>query len=139
MGYDLKPKNKELEWFTMGAFSWSWMLDAGVGLVLGQGKGIKPATYRYIPDKKGASPCSNDGFHVTSKQAKIMAHVTRGLVSVERGKVEEWERMSEEERKQMEDWNVTRSIYNLPVRSDFIDKAEKFADWAEKSGGFRIY
>ncbi len=138
MGYDLKPRNKDLDWFGMGAFSWSWMLNAGVGLVLGQGRGIKPGEYRYIPDKKGYSPCSNDGFCVTSKQSKIMAHVARGLVSVEKGKSDEWERMTEEERKQIEEWNTRHRMYNLPVRKDFIEKAEKFAEWAEKSGGFWI-
>ncbi|MDY7043620.1 hypothetical protein RVS70_05315 [Virgibacillus sp. M23] len=139
MVYDLKPKNEELDWFSMGAFSWSWMLDAGVGLVLGQGKGIKPATYRYIPDENGASPRSNDGYYVDEEKAKIMAQVARGLVSVERGKTDEWNAMSEEEREQIDKWSLRSNIYNLPIREDFVDKAEKFADWSEKSGGFEIH
>lgn len=138
MSYDLKPRNKNSEWFRMGAFSWMWMLDAGVGLVLGEGKGIEPASYRYIPDKKGASPCDNDGYYVTSKDAKLMSIVARGLVSVEKGKVDEWKNYTPEKQKNIEEWNTKHKIYNLPVREDFIEKAEKFAEWAEKSGGFWI-
>lgn len=138
MGYDLKPRNKNLEWFSMGAFSWSWMLNAGVGLVIGTGNAIEPAQYSYVPDKKGASPQSNDGYYVTSKEAKTMAIVARGLVRVERFKADQWGKYSPEMQKEMQGWNGKYKTYNMPVRSDFIDKAEKFADWAEKSGGFWI-
>ena len=138
MGYDLKPRNKELEWYSMGIFSWSWMLNKGVGLVIGTGYAIKPAQYSYIADKRGASPQSNDGYYVTSKQAKIMAVVARGLVSVEKFKVQQWNEYTPEIQKQMQDWNDKHKLYNMPVREDFINKVENFAEWAEKSGGFWI-
>ena len=138
MGYDLKPRNKELEWFSMGVFSWSWMLGAGVGLVLGNGNSIEPAQYVYVPDKNGASPQSNDGYYVTSKQAKIMSVVAKGLVSVEKFKRAQWNGYSPERQQQMQEWNNRNKIYNMPVREDFIDKTERFAEWSEKSGGFWI-
>lgn len=139
MGFDLKPRNKELEWLTIGAFSWPWMLDAGLGLVLGTGKAIKPAEYSYIPDKKGASPQSNDGYYVTSKQAKIMSVVAKGLVQVERFKSKQWNDLTAETQQDMREMNDKYKIYNLPVREDFIDKVEKFAEWSKKSGGFWIW
>lgn len=139
MSYDLVPRNKELEPLYFGAFSWSWMLRAGVGLVIGTGDSIVPASYRYMPDKRGRDPNSNDGFHVTSKQAKLMAEVAKGLLSVEYGKHKEYEEASAAER---ERWDAPGSLgtglYHLPVRKDFLEKVERFVEWAPKSGGFWI-
>jgi len=30
-------------------------------------------------------------------------------------------------------------LYTLPVRRDFVEETRAFADWAEKSGGFRVW
>jgi hypothetical protein len=138
MGYDLKPRNK-IEGFHMGAFSWGWMLNAGVGLAIGTGNAIEPASYSYIPDKRGRSPQSNDGYYVSAKKAKLMSTIARGLVQVESFKNNEWDKLSPEKQKQMQEWNDKFKIYNMPVRKDFIEKTEDFAEWAEKSGGFWIY
>jgi len=139
MGYNLIPRNKKLNKFYFESFSFDWMLDAGVGLVLGTGKSIEPASFRYIPDKKGRCPRYNDGFYVTSKQAKIMSVVAKGLVSVERGKWDEWNCLSEEKQKSMKEANNQYlHLYILPVREEFIEKVEKFTEWAEKSSGFKI-
>ncbi len=82
---------------------------------------------------------SNDGYYVSPKNAKIMAIVARGWVLVERGKRDEWEELSEEEQKRMEEWNKEFKTYKLPASGEFIDKVEAFANFAETSGGFRIY
>ncbi len=52
MGYDLRPRNKVAGDFQMGAFSWSWMMDNGVGLPVGYGPGFwhGSACYRVRPD-----------------------------------------------------------------------------------------
>jgi len=139
MGYDLSSRNKEAGDFYMGAFSWSWMINAGVGLVIGTGPAKNPASYSYTPDAKGASPQTNDGYRVTAEQARMMAAAARGLVNVERFIAKEWEQMSEEDRKLDTEWNERSKIYRTPVRDDFIDKAAAFAEWAEKSGGFAIW
>jgi hypothetical protein len=138
ISFDLYPRNRELEPFRFGSFSWSWMLEKGVGLVLKTGRSIEPGRYRYVPDKQGRDPNQNDGYYVNSKLAKMMAHVARGLASVERGKHDEWNKMTEGERSSIKEWNERLKIYNLPVREDWIEKVEKFADWADKSGGFKI-
>lgn len=135
MSYDLKPVKKNVEWLRMGAFSWSWLMNAGVGLVVGQGESKNPGAYSYIHQEKGGSPLSNDGYKVSSAKAKMMAVVARGIVSKYRFINNEWNELSEEEREKQSkvDW------YVKGVREDFLEKAEKFADWAETSGGFRIY
>lgn len=139
MGYDLKPRNKKVDWFQMGAFSWGWMINAGVGLAINTGASIEPASYSYTPDSKGRSPQSNDGYYVNSKQAKLMSQIAKGLVHVESFKNKEWDNLTPEQQKQMEDFNSRSHIYNMPIRKDFIEKTIKFAEWAEKSGGFWIH
>ncbi|MEK4193262.1 hypothetical protein [Paenibacillus sp. FSL L8-0323] len=140
MPYDLYPRKKDVERISYGVFFWPYiLLEIGVGLVIGAGNSIRPASYRYNPDKRGASPMSMDGYYVTKKNACLMAAVARGWASVERGKREEWESLSEEERTRMEEWNKDFvKTYSLPAALETIEKVEGFADFAEKSGGFRI-
>ena len=136
MGYDLIPRNKSIDPFYMGAFSWPWMLGAGVGLVIGTGKGIEPAQYYYAFDNLGRDPNCNDGFRVTASQARAMSLAAWGLVFVERAVHEDFAKLPEEERKRREDsWPY---IYRVPVREDFIEKAAEFAEFAERSSGFSI-
>lgn len=138
MGFDLKPKKKDAGWFHMGALSWSWMLMEGVGLVIGTGPGKDPATFSYIPDAKGRCPNYNDGFEVSNAQAKMMAVAARGLVSVCRAVTAKWDEIPEPQRGETLKRNESLKLYKNPVRSDFIDKDEAFAEWAEKSGGFSV-
>ena len=48
MGFDLRPRNK-IGTFSMGSFSYGWMMDEGVGLVVGYSKGIEPGSYLSFP------------------------------------------------------------------------------------------
>ena len=139
MGYDLKPRNKDIGWFHFGAFSWSWMLNAGVGLVIGYGKAKDPASFSYIPDKKGRCPGYNDGYYVCADLAWAMAHAANGLVVSQHRIRKEWAAMSEDERQKAMEWNKRHKIYQEPVREDFIDLVEKFVQWAQKSHGFGIF
>ena len=140
MGFDLKPHNSALEWFHFGAFSWLWMLDSGVGLVLSTGSGRKPASFFYQEDEQGFCPHYNDGFRVPAKEARMMAQIARGLVFVQHGINDEWEALSKEERTR--DMAVNegefKNLYRTPVREDFLDRVSAFADWADRSKGFRI-
>lgn len=140
MGYDLKPRNKELESFHFGAFSWSWMLDAGVGLVISTGRSADGG-YSYAPDKRGASPRSCDGYYVTAEEANALGHAATGLASVETFIAEQWAALSDDERAKWEAANVEyrRELYRKPVRADFIKRAEEFGQWALRSHGFWIH
>jgi len=136
MGYDFVPRNKDLEAFYLGAFSWPWMLDAGLGLVIGTGPATKPGSYIFHPDEKGRSPRNNDGYRVSASDAKKMADIAEGIVFVERYIGEEWAELSEDQRLS---WERRGDLYRKPIRKDFLDKAEQFAVWARQSKGFRIW
>jgi len=140
MGFDLVSRNKKLNSFYMGSFSWSWMLDAGVGLVLGAGRGVEPATCIWLPDNKGRSPYYNDGFRVTAAQARAMALAARGLVAVKESINDTWaslDAITADKYKRADVLGL--SLYQQPVRDDFIEKAQAFADWAEQSQGFAVW
>lgn len=136
MGYDLVARRKDSEDFYMGAFSFPTMLDLGVGLVINTGAGVESFRYYYIPDKKGNSPQSNDGYYVTSKQAKMMSFLVYKVVWLQRERTKEWREFSEQEQKF---YSEELKLSGIPIREDFIDKIEKFADWAKDSGGFWIW
>ncbi len=133
MGYDLKPRNKNIDEFCFGSFSWGWLMQSGVGLAIGITRGLRTFSYYYTPDKKGRDPNCNDGYYVTSKQAKLMSVLCNSIVSGERKIAIDWESIPENEKKYLEDKG------SAPVREDFVDKAERFAEWAKKCGGFWIY
>jgi hypothetical protein len=138
LGFDLKPRNKEIVWFHMGAFSWHWMLEAGVGLPFGYGRGVSPAQFVFTQRPDGKCIGYNDGARVTGNEARLMARLARFVAEYQRNLWNIYERTPEKERERMKDprWE---SLYNVPVRRDFIDLTEQFADWAEHSRGFRVY
>lgn len=140
MGYDLSPLAPDAEeGFHFGAFSWPWMLDAGVGLVIGTGPALQPASFTYQPDPEGLCVRYNDRALVTEEQAKLMAVAARGLVSVERFKRREFDKLPASEQAECMKFGAPKHYLNLPARDDFVDKVERFADWAEKSGGFEVH
>jgi hypothetical protein len=140
MGYDLYPRNKKLESFHMGAFSFSWMLDEGVGLVIGCGPSMNPGEFFYCSDEQGRCPMYNDGFRVDAEHARAMSLAAYGLAAKERWIAGEWAKLTPDERAEKERANkeFKKDLYRPAVRDDFIDKAEKFAAWAWESGGFAI-
>lgn len=121
------------------------MLDAGLGLVLGTGEGFAPGEFIYIkrPDNKCVQ--YNDGAKVTAKEAKELAKVARWIARIQEARIKQWEHVPIESRKQMEDSNklseskFANLIYKLPWHPDVVKKFTDFADWAEKSGGFKIH
>lgn len=136
MGFDLTPRNKAAGYFSMGAFSWSWMLNAGVGLPLGHGPGYAPGQFIYAPRPDGLCIEYNDGARVSAKEAKQMAMIARWICDHQDRLYAEWMKVDEAERKRMQDSSAR--LYTPPVRRDFVEKIRAFADWADRSGGFRI-
>lgn len=139
MSYDLHAKNKNVESIRIGAFSWPIMLqDSGMGYVLGYGKSRVPGEYVYLNGNNG-SPVSNDGYRVTSEEAKIMAKIARGYVSVKRFINDQWEALDEAERIESEQLKINgKPLYEQQTGDGFLELIEKFAEFAERSGGFCI-
>lgn len=140
MGYDLRPSKKEINGIMVGAFSWPMYLqETGAGYVLGYGAGIRPATYVYQSGKKG-SPVSNDGYYVTSKEAKTMSCVIDGYLSVQTFMRLEIDALPPEEVNQMEEANKNSSwkTYNLPMAQKHLDKLKEISKFMNESGGFYI-
>lgn len=152
MGFDLyaiRPKDpKQSHWYT-GCFSWGWMLDQGVGLPIGYKGNLPPdGRYTYAPQvKKGHSigPNSNDGYRVTATEAKGMAQAANAVVSWWEFYKEEYDKLSESDRKIIENDNFLTPTRAWPlnkyppmVRPDFIEKTRSFAKFAQQSGGFAI-
>ena len=137
MGFDLRPRNKMAGDFHMGAFSWAWMLDNGVGLPLGYGPGFEPASFVYLARPDGKCVGYNDGAKVTAAEARDMAKIAGWLADYQDALHKEWEKEPKERQKSMLD--DPHRIYRSPVRRDFIDKVRAFAEWANRSGGFKVY
>lgn len=128
MGFDLTAKKSKQD-ASFNWFAWRHILEAtGAGYVLGFGY-IDAGRYVYSTGNNG-SPMSNDGYKVTSFEAKCMAKCCRGWLSVQRFLLEEAKRQHIEQ--------------NRPYRDDdfedtwLMTATERFACFAENSGGFVI-
>jgi hypothetical protein len=135
MGYDLIPRNKNLDVLSFGAFTFPVMLDMGIGLVIDTAPATKPGTFSYTPDKKNRCPMYNEGFYVTAKKAKAMSCVAKGLVKTLRFINEEWGKMTQIQKKEC----MKYEFYKKPTDEIFIKKIEAFSEWAKKSQGFSIF
>jgi hypothetical protein len=113
MSYDFSPRNKEIESFHMGAFGFPILLKY-CGRAIGYCEGIKPGTYYYAPDKKGRSPCDNDGYYVSAKDAKELAKRIREFLASNKVLRKEWDGYDEQTQKWMKD----EKIYNIPILND---------------------
>ena len=95
-----------------------------------------PGRYIYDGSRPDGSPVSNDGFDVSKEDALIMARLFRGYVFVKRGLVEEWNKMPEKEKTQIQSLLGKRVT---PPAEDFLAKIEALADFCEQSEGFNIH
>lgn len=84
MGYDLMPKNKDAGSPRGMAFTWPMILnETGACYLFGYGDNTaNPGFYVYNGSRGPGSPVSNDGFKITPSEAKAMAKLFRGYVSV---------------------------------------------------------
>ena len=130
MGYDLSARH-DIEYFHLGAFSWPILLEA-FGYLFpeihkdGKFLFLTGADERYDSGTLG----SNDSFRVTANEARIMARMARNYVAIQRAL------------EPQESVDIFQPCYMQPwpkkICEDFVDKFEKFAEWAERSGGFTI-
>ncbi len=159
MGYDLsaiRPRGVEKQ-FHFGAFSWTPLLEA-CGY-------LWPLTFNggqwycvFGVDKRLGTDypllISNDGFRVSAAEAKIMARCARNFVTVQRSLPEpDPDSRSVVNRPEGINRNDMLKLlaaavsgggprgeaWPVKLRSDFLDRYERFADWAEKSGGFEVW
>lgn len=141
MSYDLIPKNKNVNELRVGSFSWPIFLqETGAGYVLGYGQGRTMGSYVYQQGNKG-SPVSNDGYKVTSTEAKMIAKILRGFVSVQRYVNKEWEAIPEADREFLQKQKVMdygTPLYRGTWHEDRLKEMEKIAEFAEQSKGFTI-
>lgn len=134
MSYDLHAVKKDIKSIRVGAFSWPIFLqETGAGYVLGYGEGLRPATYVYQSGNNG-SPASNDGYKVSASEAKAMAMVMFGFVSVQKFVISEWEKIEPEQQEEMKKFDC----YKMPWHIDRLTQLEEIAKFIQESGGFRI-
>jgi hypothetical protein len=156
MGYDLQPKNEDAGDFHFGAFSWCPLIEAcGYLWPLTSSAGrwycVWGADPRMPEGDKYPRVLSNDGFEVTAEEAKIMARIARNFVAVQRSLPEANQDKSLMGKKEIRKPDVEAALiaamhgrpaneeWPVKIRTDFVDRYERFADWAEKSGGFAIH
>ena len=138
MGYDLIGRNKINGDFAFGAFSFPILLEA-CGYLFpcihnkGQWFCVFGVDKRMPKGDNYPRILSNDGFEVTEEEAKIMARIARNFVIIQ-------ENIEEKKHKDSDFVSPLPNQYHWPmkIRDDFVDKFRKFADWAEKSKGFKI-
>ena len=159
MGYDFTPRNKKLGDFEridggMG-FSWPWFLQQGAGLPIGitnsfwgslENGDYLLANYRW----EGKSlPIYNDGAYITAREAKAMADCIDVIIMRQEELKKAWDRLSKEDpeefkRRAGNDDDIIEQMrlskeYERPVRSDFLEKGRKLAQWMRKSRGFYVH
>ena len=153
MGYDLSPKNEAAGDFHFGAFSFPVLLEACGYLFSSVHRGGQwYCAFGTDPRMGDSYPMilSNDGFPVTEEEAKIMARIARNVVLIQRTLPNEnlgegYASKPEFKRKDVEKMLLKAMSgagpgpWPMKIRPDFVEKFEKFADWAEKSGGFEIW
>ncbi len=155
MGYDLASKNNGA--FHFGAFSWPVLLEACGYLWPFQSSGGQwycafGADPRMPKCDDYPRLMSNDVFEVTAEEALIMARMARNFVAVQRSLSEEKrdETVNSKEDGTYQKEDVTKAMirgmfggeagpWPRKIRTDFVDRFENFADWAEASGGFAVH
>jgi hypothetical protein len=158
MSYDLQPKNKKLDTFTLGAFSFPILLEA-CGYLWpcihngGQWYCAFGTDARMPQGDDYPRLLSNDGFKVTAEEARIMARVARNFVAIQRtlpepspdelvgAGVQQKASFKREDVEQMllRAMGGGKANWPMKIRSDFTDRFEQFAAWAERSDGFAIW
>jgi len=69
----------------------------------------------------------------------MMAKIARGYISVKEFINKEWDNLTEEARENQENFKFEgKSIYNPKTGDKLLNDLRRFADFAEKSKGFRI-
>lgn len=128
MSIDLTPRRRALGDFTMGTWSWGYLLELAGPVIPGfwnsRGRWYMVTGDRFhghYPDVLGDSGRS---FYVRAAEARQLANVARNWAEIQ-GLLPESARIEPGKDKWPE-----------KVRDDWPPMFLAFADWAEKSGGF---
>lgn len=159
MPYDLEPVNAAAGSFRFGAFSFPILLEACGCLFACVHNGAKwfcnfPADPRLRgknPDGSGLSypTLLGGGFDVTEEEARIMARMARNFATIQNILPEKNRDSGIPSKEHFDRADLVELIaeamagtkagpWPVKVRDDFTAKIAAFADWAPKSGGFRI-
>lgn len=156
MGYDLIALDPEADSFHFGAFSFPALLEACGYLFPCIHQGGRwycawgTTDPRFPAGGQYPGILSNDGFEVTAEEARIMARIARNVVAIQRtlpetSAVDDLRSKAGFDREdllrmiqQSMHGSASSEPWPVKIRADFTDKFERFAAWAETSGGFRI-
>jgi len=134
LSYYFKPRNKNLEPFRMGWVTWGFILDDIIGYLYPyKGKGGR-FIYNSENDKRFNTDYPdiiNSDFRVTAEESRIMARMVRNFILLYKNSEE-----GDIEKAIKEGWKI-ETIIPRGIRQDIIYSLQDFADWAEKSQGFR--
>jgi len=91
-------------------------------------------TSESVDDKYPAIIC-NCGFEVTDEEAKVMARIARNYAAIQHSLPDPTEEEQNTPITTPEHWRP----FPKKIRGDWVENYERFAEWAEKSQGFKVY
>lgn len=158
MSYDLRPVNEEAGVFQFGGFSWAVVVQSWGFLFPYQTRDGKYFAVEMDEDRQikvwneetddgwiedtTRLPLvdSNDGFMVNADECPFIARCARNLAAWQRAVNTNEEVLKEvAEYEKPEYVRLGMKAWPKPMREDWIEKFEAFADWVERSGGFAIH
>jgi hypothetical protein len=151
MVYDLSPNNKELKVFRLSG--WAHLLEQCGAYFSCMSQGARwymlrdeRMTTHYhdinddgeaelIRDSDYPAIICNCGFEVTEEEAKVLARIARNYAAIQRT----LPALTEEERGMPITTPSYLRPFPQPIRDDWVENFEQFAEWAEQSQGFKIF
>lgn len=136
MGYDLMASNKKLKTFRMG-LSFTTLLEAANYMFPCVHRGgryyfVTGVDDRFPVGSGYPSIIANDGFRFTANEARWLARIARNYVEIQK---------TLPDNPKYEILSVKYIDYPFPykIRGDWVELFSDFADWADKSRGFKVY
>ena len=155
MSYRLKATDERVEDLDFGAFSFLSLLEACGYLfpsILIGGRWHMAPTDDARYERCDYPPIlGNDGFEVTELEAGVMARVARNFASMQRSLPGHVYQCEPEVGAPVGPGGIRSIVVGSSgespvlwigpekIRPDMVDRIEAFAEWAERSGGFRIW
>lgn len=127
MGYDLKPRNKKLGNLHLSGGTWPTIAQSfGMyfdHLITRNGYVSWDKSYPYI--------LYNDGYRVSASDARILSRMARNFAKLQSALPDTWN-----EENINHPYNPGRDL--LKCSDSITNSIKEFANWAERSRGFRI-
>ena len=138
MGFDLRARNRDLDRFHF--IGWTWFLSQGAGLLLQRGPWTHKAGRCVWSDRMGRIVDHNDGYYVSANKARLLAEMARTLAASWRIINQEFPDLQDRYGKPLNPNSYPQeNMYNYPVRKDYLENLDQFAEWSEKSMGFGVW